>query len=108
MVIPYILCYCYSANKMLYIMITSVRPQYTRRGLANLMTGKMLDVARDCRCSIVTAVSTSTYTQRNKINRFQFEKVLEMDFENNYLNFSSMPEAVRKAHDKAYLLVKRL
>ena len=72
------------------------------------MTGSMLEVSADSMCSLVVAVSTSTYTQRNKINRFQFEKVIELDFENNYPNFSSMPEKTRKAHDKVCVLAKRL
>ena len=49
----------------------------------------MLEVAANSRCSLLVAVSTSTYTQRNKINSFLFEKVIELVFENNYPNMSN-------------------
>ena len=88
--------------------VTTVIPEYTRRGLANQMTAKVLETAKERGFTIVMSESTSTYTQRNKINRFGFEVVLERNFSDSYANYSEMFEEMKKSHKSAAVLVKRL
>lgn len=90
------------------IQITSVCPEYTRRGLANAMTERVLVVAKELGFTIVMSESSSTYTQRNKIKNFQFEKIMESSFADNYASYSEMPEEIKKSHNASAVLIKKL
>ncbi|KAF6023537.1 hypothetical protein EB796_018134 [Bugula neritina] len=97
-----------SVDKVFMIHVTSVLQEYTRRGLANEMTKKVLEVAREAGFEYAVSESTSSYTQHNKIKRFGFEKIFEIDFENNYANYDSMPAFIRESHKAVAVLTKRL
>ena len=90
------------------IQVTSVTPEYTRRGLANKMTAQVLETAKEIGYTIVVSLSTSAYTQRNKINTFHFEKLLEVSIADNYANYSQMSEELKKSHRTGTVLVKKL
>lgn len=89
-------------------MATSVCKEYTRRGINHQLTTRALQEAMKAGHTTVASTSNSEYTQRNKVKRHQFVKICELDFENNYLNYSSMPEEMRTIHDRACILVKTL
>ena len=95
-------------DKVWVIDVTSVTPEYTKRGLANQMTAKVLQTAKERGFTIAMSESTSAYTQRNKINRFGFEIVLEKSFSDNYANYSDMTDEIKKSHQSAAVLVKVL
>ena len=92
---------------MLLIHITSVCPEYTRRGLANRMTDVVLKEAKNRGYKLVVSESTSNYTQRSKIKNFGFENVFELHFNNDLTTATDIPEELR-SHTKGCLLVKRL
>ncbi|KAF6036944.1 Dat [Bugula neritina] len=97
-----------SVDKVFMIHVTSVLQEYTRRGLANEMTKKVLEVAKEAGFEYAVSESTSSYTQHNKIKRFGFEKIFEIDFESNYANYDMMPQSLKETHKSAAVLVKRL
>ena len=94
-------------DKVLLIHITSVCPEYMRRGLANRMTDVVLKEAKNRGYKLVASESTSNYTQRSKIKNFGFENIFELSFENNLATAAEIPEDW-KSHTKGCVLVKRL
>ncbi|XP_067951467.1 uncharacterized protein [Watersipora subatra] len=98
----------FGVDKLVAIQVTTVCPEYKKRGIANTMTAKFLEVAKGLGFSVVRAESTSAYTQHNKIKTFQFEKVLEVAYADGYATFSDMPEDIKDSHKTATILVKKI
>lgn len=95
-------------DRAVSIQVTSVLPEYKKRGIANKMTAKFLEVAKELGFPIVTSESTSAYTQHNKMKSFQFEKVVEVSYADHYSTFPDMPEEMKSLHKTAAILVKKL
>ena len=98
----------FSVDKVWVIDIITVTPEYTKRGLANQMTAKVLRTAKERGFTIALLKSTSAYTRPQKINRFGFGIVLEKSFSDNYANYSEMTDEIKKSHQSAAVLVKVL
>lgn len=72
------------------------------------MTARTIEAAKEGGFPLIMSESSSAYTQRNKINKFQFEKVVEITYEGNYENYSEMPAEIKESHKTSAVLVKRL
>lgn len=72
------------------------------------MTEVLLEEAKKRGYPLVMSESTSAFTQRNKMQKFGFEPVMEFDFAKYFASFSSLSEEVKKNHHKAIVLAKRL
>ena len=68
------------------------------------MTSEVLEEARARGYDLIASVSTSPYTQRNNIQRHQFQVVCEIDLKDNYLNYIRMPENKKANHTKTCVL----
>ena len=88
--------------------LRSVLNDYRGIGLNDYMTSEVLEEARARGYDLIASVSTSSYTQRNKIQRHQFQVVCEIDLKDNYLNYDRMPENKEATHTKACVLAKTL
>jgi len=104
----YIYNLIYRVEKIWLIEITTVHQDYTRRGIANAMTAKLLTVARDMKLLLVVSESTSKFTQQSKTRHFNFETVCESVYANDYAHYDAMPEEMKKTHLSAFLLAKQL
>lgn len=72
------------------------------------MTAQVLQTAKERGFKVVMSESTSAYTQHNKINRFGFEVVAEMSFDEYYATYSEAGDDFRNVHKSATALVKTL
>ena len=95
-------------DKLWWINMTSVGLEYTRKGINNQMTTRVIQEATNRGFKLISSLSDSAFTQRNKIYRHNFQVVCELDFQRNYLNYEIMSEETKSTHTKCCVLAKTL
>ena len=104
---PFILALPYSKGDVWKLQIASVSPTYTKRGLACRMAEKCIEVARGLNYTVILTEFTSAYSQRIGA-KLKFEKLFDVDYENNYPIYSELAESVRAVHKNVSVMVKKL
>ena len=71
------------------------------------MAEKCIEVARGLNYTVILTEFTSAYSQRIGA-KLKFEKLFDVDYENNYPNYSELAESVRAVHKNVSVMVKKL
>ncbi|XP_067930467.1 arylalkylamine N-acetyltransferase-like 2 isoform X1 [Watersipora subatra] len=100
-------CQIYGVDRVWVISLLSILPEYTRRGLACRLTQQVLHEAKEKGFPVIIAEVTNYYTEKVFVQKFDFDKVLELPF-SEYSNYSQVPERIKKTNINAVLVAKRI